>query len=70
MGEEILIISQSERDTKFYLLSDFKAASAVVKYMNIHIYKRMNTAGTLLLEHYENTEIIVFLYSLNIVSMR
>lgn len=71
--EGILIISQKSRGT-FDLLSDFKAASALLKYINIHINERVNTAETLLLEHYvkpyENTKIIVFLHGLNFVSMR
>ena len=66
--------TKSKRDAAFDLLSNFKAASALLKCINIHINERVNTAGTLLLEHYvkpyENTKIIVFLYGLNFVSMR
>ena len=38
MEEGILVVSQkSKRDPAFDLLSDFKAASALLKYINIHI---------------------------------
>lgn len=47
-----LIISQKSKSGTFDLLSDFKAASALLKYINIHINERVNTAETLLLEHY------------------